>query len=165
MSSRVAEDSNMHITQVTPKDLPDLIVMIRKLCAFHGDACHIGLADAQQRFIDGPLIALIARSIAGDPLGYAVMERHWRPMNTADGFDIAHLFVEEARRSQGIGRALIEAARAQAIALNASRLTIGTSPLNPAAAAAYRSMGLSEVTGRTGARFQVDLGASASGGS
>lgn len=142
------------ITLVTPKDLPDLLKMIGKLCAFHGDACQMGLADAQAQFIVGPLIAFIARNDE-QAAGYCVLEPHWRPMETGPMLDIAHLFVEEPLRGRGIGKALIGAAVACAGAQGASRLTIGTSPDNPGAAAAYKRMGHTEITTTPGARFDI----------
>lgn len=147
------------ITQVTPKDVPDLLAMIRKLCAFHGDQCLMGLADTQAQFIDGPLIGFIARD-ARRAVGYTVLESHWRPMHPGPLLDIAHLFVQEPMRGRGIGKALIETARSYAVTHAASRLVIGTSPVNPGAAATYRAMGLTEVTSTPGARFEITLDAS-----
>lgn len=146
------------ITTATPKDLPALLPMIRKLCAFHGDPCHMGLAEAQARFIDGPLTALIARE-NGRAVGYAVLEPRWRPMETGDLIDIAHLYVTEQARGHGVGRALIAAAQQMALEKGASGLVIGTAPDNPGAAAAYRAMGLDEITTQPGARFRIALGA------
>jgi len=144
------------IAQATPKDIPALRDMIRKLCAFHGDPCHMGLAEAQRRFINGPLLAFIAHQ-DGKPVGFCVLETHWRPMAHGDGLDVAHLFVEEPMRGHGIGKQLIQAAREHAQDIGASRLTIGTSPVNPGAAAAYRAMGLEEITGTPGARFNINI--------
>lgn len=147
----------MTITKATPKDIPDILTMMRALCAFHGDRCEMGLADAQQRLIDqGHLTTLIARC-GSDPVGYAVLEPRWRPMHHGDAIDIAHLFVVERLRGRGIGRQLIDAARACARDKNSPQLTIGTSPDNPAAAAAYRAMGLDEITRTPGARFAIPL--------
>lgn len=144
------------ITQVTPKDVPNLLAMIRKLCAFHGDDCMMGLAETQAQFIDGPLLGLIARH-GKRALGYAVLEPHWRPMHNGPMLDIAHLFVEEPERGRGIGKALIAAAKDHATQSGASRLTIGTSPVNPGAAAAYRAMGLAEIISIPGPRFEIDV--------
>ncbi|MEJ8561175.1 GNAT family N-acetyltransferase [Yoonia sp. GPGPB17] len=146
------------ITQVTPKDIPDLLRMIQKLCAFHGDTCQMGLADTQAKFIGGPLTGLIARQ-DGRAIGYAVLEWHWRPMHNGDLFDIAHLFVAEQMRGKGVGKALLMACRTYAEAKGAHRLVIGTSPVNPGAAAAYRAMGLDEITTVPGPRFEITLGA------
>lgn len=144
------------INKATPKDIPALRGMIRKLCAFHGDPCHLGLAEAQKRFIDGPLLGLIAHQ-DGQAAGYAVLEPHWRPMDLGDGLDIAQLFVTEPMRGRGIGRQLIAAAVAHARDTGASKLTIGTSATNPGAAAAYRAMGLQEMTHSPGPRFQINV--------
>lgn len=148
------------ITPATPKDMPALLAMIRKLCAFHGDTCQMGLAEAQAQFIDGPLTGLIAH-VAGRPAGYAALEPRWRPMNAGPLIDIAHLFVEEPLRGRGIGRMLIGAAQAHATATGACRLVIGTAPDNAAAAATYRAMGLAEITQMPGPRFEVSLPAGA----
>lgn len=145
-------------THVTPKDMPDLLGMIRKLCAFHGDTCVMGLAATQAQFIDGPLTGLIARR-DGKAAGYAALEPHWRPMLHGDLLDIAHLFVEEPLRGRGIGKALIAAARTHAMLVGASRLVIGTSPDNPGAAAAYRAMGLAEISTAPGPRFEIPIDA------
>ncbi|PUB12082.1 acetyltransferase (GNAT) family protein [Yoonia sediminilitoris] len=66
-------------------------------------------------------------------------------MRTGPCFDIAHLFVEEAQRGQGLGRALIDAAKGFADGQGVVRLTIGTSPDNPSAAGTYRAMALDEI--------------------
>lgn len=146
----------LKISQVTARDIPDLLAMIRKLCAYHGDTCMMGLADTQAWFVDGPLLGLIARRDE-KPVGYAALETHWRPMHAGNLIDIAHLFVDESYRGQGIGKALIAKARDVAMEAAACRLVIGTSPDNPSAAAAYRAMGLSEITLAPGPRFEITL--------
>ncbi len=146
----------INITIATARDVPDLLSMIRKLCAFHGDRCHMGLAETQASLVDGPLTALIARK-ATRAIGYAVLEPRWRPMHHGDLLDIAHLFVEEPMRGRGIGKALIAAAREEATRSQACRLTIGTAPDNPGAAAAYRAIGLEEITKPSGPRFNIPL--------
>lgn len=146
-----------NIARATARDLPDLKRLITALCAFHGDPMPRGLADLQSRLIEQPgLTALMARH-KGAAIGYAVIEQHWRPMETGDGFDIAHLYVVERWRSHGVGQALIAEARQLAAQACASRLTIGTSPDNPGAAAAYRRMGLTEQTGPSGPRFSIGV--------
>ncbi|MEO1641305.1 MAG: GNAT family N-acetyltransferase [Pseudomonadota bacterium] len=144
------------IRDVTPKDIPQLLVMIKALCAFHGDTCQMGLAETQERFINGPLIGLIAYA-GGQPVGYAAIEPRWRPMHPGELWDIAHLYVIEAMRGRGIGRALILAAQDKAKLAGAYKLVIGTVPENPGAAAAYRAMGLAEISQTPGPRFEVDL--------
>jgi len=144
------------IHQVIQEDLAPLCAMIGKLCAFHGDACVMDHEDAQARFIDGPLTAFIAKA-DGVPVGYLVLEPHWRPMHAGDLLDIAHLFVEEPARGQGVGRAMIARAQQFAYKTGAHRLVIGTAPENPTAAMVYRQMGFAEITHRPGPRFEVPI--------
>ncbi|WP_108815341.1 GNAT family N-acetyltransferase [Loktanella sp. Alg231-35] len=145
-------------SKVTPKDIPALLAMIRKLCTFHGDRCVMGLAQTQAQFVDGPLTGIIARQ-GGRAVGYAAIEPHWRPVHQGPLLDIAHLFVEEPMRGRGVGTALIDAAQVHARQIGACRLVIGTSPVNPGAAATYRAMGLSEITTAPGPRFEIAMDA------
>jgi GNAT superfamily N-acetyltransferase len=147
----------LNIHQVTPEDLPAILRMIEKLCAFHGDTCQMDLDDAQAQFIAGPLVAFIAHE-KGLPVGYLVLEPHWRPMHGGPLVDIAHLFVEEAMRGRGIGRALIAQAQQHAGAIGACRLVIGTAPDNPTAAAVYNAMGFAQIMTQPGPRFEVGFG-------
>ncbi len=78
-------------------------------------------------------------------------------MYSGNLLDIAHLFVAEPMRGRGIGKALIAAAQSYAARSAASRLVIGTSPVNPGAAAAYRAMGLREIETQPGPRFEVTI--------
>lgn len=145
------------IHRATAKDIPDIHKMMGQLCAFHGDTLQIGLDDAQRQLVDtGHLIPLIARR-ADAALGFAVIEPHWRPMDSSDGWDIAHLFVAERARNQGIGHALIQHTQRLATQNGITRLTIGTAPNNPGAAAAYRAMHLEERTGPAGVQFRIPL--------
>ena len=146
----------LSITDATPNDVPDLNRMIRALCAYHGDPCPLGLADTQSVLIDGALIALVARR-RQTRIGYAVMEPRWKPMHGGFGYDICQLYIVETERGKGVGRALVAACRDRANAAGAVALTIGTSPDNPSAAAAYRAMALDERTGPRGAIFKVPL--------
>jgi len=143
------------ITPAAANDVPALRDMIRALCAYHGDPCPLGLEETQATLVNGPLVALIAK-IGGAPVGYAAMERHWRPMFGGWSWDIIQHYVTEAQRSRGVGRALIGACRERARAMDAVGLTIGTAPENKAAVSAYLAMGLEERPGG-GTRFRVPL--------
>lgn len=145
-----------NISDATSNDVPPLRAMIKALCAHHGDPCHLGLAETQDILINGPLIALVAKD-GPTPVGYAVMERLWKPMYGGWGYDICQLYVVETHRNMGIGKALISACRARACADSAVNLSIGTAPQNPGAAAAYRAMGLEERPPQGGVRFRVPM--------
>lgn len=146
------------ITRATPNDLPALLKMIRALSAFHGDVAQVTLAQLNDIFFAPHSVAtaLIAKSndIA---VGYAGLTPT-TVIHTGDiRLDIHHLIVCDTHRGQGIGTALIKAAKTHAQETGATRLTIGTDISNATAIAAYRSMPiLEEITG-TGPRFRVDL--------
>lgn len=146
------------ITHATPADLPDILVMIQGLSAFHGDTAQVTLEQLHDIFF-GPApmgTALIAK-LDGTPVGYAGLTS---TMVLHDGkirLDIHHLYVHDGHRAAGIGQALITAAKAHAIVTGATRLTIGTDAGNATAIAAYRAMPiLDEITG-SGPRFRLDL--------
>lgn len=151
---------NLSITLARPADLPEIATMIKALSAFHAETAKATLAQLQDMFF-GPkdqATALIARN-DDRAVGYAGLTPTMVLHDAALRLDIHHLYVIEPARSHGIGTALIRAAKDHAMAIGATRLTIGTDPNNKTAIAAYRAMPiLSEITG-AGPRFRVDLSA------
>lgn len=146
------------IRQARPRDLPAILSMIRALAAHHGDRATATLETLQDAFF-GPAawaVAFVAEAPDGGLLGYAGANRLPSLHDPAPRVDIQHLWVAERHRAQGIGRALIAAAADHAARTGASAVGIGSHPSNPAAARAYRGMGLEEVTER-GPRFVVPL--------
>lgn len=150
--------SDLTITPARPADLPAILTMIKALSAFHGDDAAANLSDLQDMFF-GPTdraTALIATS-DGTPVGYAGLTPTMVIHDAKLRLDIHHLYVTQTHRAKGVGTALITAARSHAIAVGATRLTIGTDASNATAIASYRAMNiLEEITG-TGPRFRVDL--------
>jgi len=139
-------------------DLIDIHKMIRALSAFHGDQAAVTMAQLQNIFFGhAPTgTALIAKS-DGVAIGYAGLTPTTVLHEGSIRIDIHHLFVAERHRAKGIGTALILAAKAHAMSIGATRLTIGTDAGNATAIAAYRAMEmLEEITG-SGPRFRVDL--------
>lgn len=131
--------------------------MIRALAAFHGDEATISYEALQEAFFgDSPrAVALLAWD--GDTaVGYAGITDVSSLHEAAARLDIHHLYIAETHRGRGIGKALISAAQDVARARGAHRLTIGTDPANHGAQAAYRAMGLEEITD-PGPRFRVPL--------
>jgi len=133
------------IRPATARDLPDLLEMIHALAAHHGDAAALGLATAQRLFADdgAPAQALVAE-VAG---GLAVYAALLTLPDLRDGSlraRIDQLYVRPERRGHGIGRALVRASAVTVRACGAGVLVLSTDSKNPAAAAAYRAMGLTE---------------------
>ena len=146
----------MHITPARPRHLAAIHRMIRALSAHHGDTATITLEALQHALFDSGHASAFIACDAGGPLGYAGLT-HMTVLHTGETrIDIHHLYVEAPHRARGVGRALVAAARDHAITLGATRLTIGTDPDNFGAQAAYRAMGLEEITG-AGPRFRIPL--------
>ncbi|MDX8350998.1 GNAT family N-acetyltransferase [Cognatiyoonia sp. IB215182] len=143
------------ITPAAPRDLPQIQHMIRCLSAFHGDEAEVTLEQLQTFFFGdhAPTLAFVARD-RREIVGYAGVQKMLQIHSGGIGFDIQHLYVAERSRAQGVGRALIAAVKAHAEEVGAKVVTIGTAPNNPTAHAAYRAMGLEEITD-AGPRFRV----------
>lgn len=84
------------------------------------------------------------------PLGLALLR--FRPSLWADGGEahLQELYVVPARRGQGIGRALLEAAMEAARARGAITLDLGTATADTAAIGLYESCGFSNREGSPG---------------
>lgn len=145
------------VTMAKPSDLPHIQKLIRALSAFHGDTATVTLEQLQDIFF-GPKakgMAFVAKD--GDQIiGYAGVLETIAIHSAIPRLDIHHLHVVDNRRSQGVGKALIAAAKTHATARGAKGLTIGTDPRNATAQAAYRAMGLEEITD-AGPRFWIEI--------
>ncbi|SFS02304.1 GNAT family N-acetyltransferase [Yoonia litorea] len=146
---------NITITPASPRDLTRILALIRDLSAFHGDEAAVTLEQLQQIFFGDQAQgkAFVARA-GQEVVGYAGIMR-WTVIHSGKPrLDIQHLYIAENRRNRGIGKALIMAARDYAIASGAKGISIGTDPRNASAQAAYRAMGLEELTD-IGPRFWI----------
>ncbi|MEM9785556.1 MAG: GNAT family N-acetyltransferase [Pseudomonadota bacterium] len=143
------------ITPAAPRDLPHIQKLICCLSAFHGDEAEVTLEQLQGFFFgdSAPALAFVARDGA-EIVGYAGVLKKLQIHSARPGFDIQHLYVAERWRAQGVGRALIAAVTAHAAETGAKGVTIGTAPDNKTAHAAYRGMGLEEITD-AGPRFWI----------
>ena len=140
-----------------PSDLPELREMIRALSAFHNDEAQVTLERLQHLFFapDARSVALVARD-GPRIVGYAGLNLVPTLHSGAMRLDIQHLFVVDTHRAKGVGRALIDLAATVARDAGAKGMTIGTDPNNLSAQAAYRAMGLEEITD-AGPRFWIPL--------
>lgn len=147
------------IEAARPRDLRRIQELIKALSAFHGDDATVTLEQLQDIFfgLNPKGIAFLARA-EGATIGYAGVLEKIAIHSATPRFDIQHLHVVDTRRGQGVGRALIAAAKAHAAERGAGGLTIGTDPRNATAQAAYRAMGLEEITD-AGPRFWIPVDA------
>jgi GNAT superfamily N-acetyltransferase len=148
-------EMTLNIREAVPDDLAHVHQMIGLLARHHGDEVRISLETLQRQVFDLGLARIFVAAEEEGLVGYALLLRRPNLVTGGAGHDINHLFVMEWRRKAGIGRALIAAARAAALAEGSEMLTIGTRWANLGAQSAYRDMGLEELT--YGPRFRVAL--------
>lgn len=145
------------IRPARPDDLPALLPMVQALALHHSDRPEASL-DTLHRDLFGPCPwaqALLAET-GGVLVGYAVLTRAVQLQFAKRTMDLHHLFVAETHRGQGIGTALVQAAIALAQTESCTRITVGTAPDNPRAAAFYPACGFAPYTPQ-GVRFWLDL--------
>ena len=126
----------MHIQTESP-DQPEVRAMLEKLDAFHADlypaeSNHLldvsALLQPEVRF-------LVARDAGGRAIGCAALARR------GDYAEIKRMFVDEAARGQGIGRALLEQLALHALAANLHALRLETGIHQAPALKLYENFG------------------------
>lgn len=156
--------SGIAVRAMQSADVPAVVAMIRALAGHHGDTPRVSEASlTRDAFGAEPWVQIMVAERAGALVGYMALKRlAW--LHYGDrGLEIDHLFVAPGCRKLGVGRALIAAARRQAIAAGCVELKVGTHPDNHAAQEYYLAQGFvaQEVTG---ARFRLYLTATPSNG-
>ncbi|WP_417242854.1 GNAT family N-acetyltransferase [Celeribacter sp.] len=136
-------------------DKSALLAMIGALSRHHGEAATLDLpALVHLLKADMPWLKLIVAEHHGRVIGYAGLTGGMRLQFGERVMDLHHLFVDEAHRGTGIGRALIDAAHDLAKSWGCGRMTVGTMTTNIAAQKAYLACGFAPVP-MTGKRFSM----------
>ncbi|MEO0939859.1 MAG: GNAT family N-acetyltransferase [Pseudomonadota bacterium] len=125
--------------------------MSRALAAHHGDEGALVAGRLAHMVAQGWLQVLVAER-SGALVGYASLVRTVKTHMGACGLHLDNLYVRDRSRGQGIGRALLVAAREEALRQGCCALSIGTAEGNTAAARLYRASGFAE-TPRRGRAF------------
>ncbi|ALI54312.1 GNAT family N-acetyltransferase [Celeribacter marinus] len=136
-------------------DKSRLLAMIGDLSRHHGEAATLDLpALVHLLKADMPWLKLLVAEQDGQLVGYAGVTGGMRLQFGERVMDLHHLFVDEAHRGRGIGRALINASHDLARTLGCGRITVGTMTTNIAAQKAYVACGFVPVP-MTGKRFSM----------
>lgn len=135
----------MIVARVADEDLPDLLPLLRGYCDFYEVApSYEALLSLCRALLADPLregIQLIARDTEGRALGFATLFWSWSTLQAARLAVMNDLFVTPEGRGGGVGRALIEACRAQAREHGAAWLGWQTAKDNATAQRLYERVG------------------------
>lgn len=157
-SKTLPKAAAVRIRPAAPADAERIVAMIQGLAAHHGDAATVSVAAlARDVFADPPWLWVLVAERAGHLVGYAALAPLVKLQAGERGLDIHHLWVEAEHRGERIGRALVDAAIAEARRLGCASITIGTHADNTEAQARYRAMGFQPAS-PPGPRFRLRFG-------
>lgn len=140
----------LRIRPATAADAATLAQLIDELNANQGEAVGQVTAEAVRR--DGfgavPEFAALLAELDGAPLGYALYNPTWSTEDGARGLYLYDLYVRDAARGRGVGRALMVALAHLAHADGRSFLWWNSKDWNRPAQDFYRKLGAAEETVR-----------------
>ncbi|NQD95082.1 GNAT family N-acetyltransferase [Pseudomonas sp. CrR25] len=133
----------MHIQAATPNDLDPLTPLFASYLQFYAvakpvPAVRAFLADRLKR---GDSTIFIGRDAQGAALGFVQLYPCFSSLELRPAWLLSDLYVDPRARRQGLGVALMEAARAHAEATGACGLQLETAKSNLAGQALYERLG------------------------
>ncbi len=131
------------IRPVEPRDLPELARLFDLYRRFYDQAADVegALRYLSARIANRESVVLVAQSAGGGLAGFCQLYPSFCSVAARPIYVLYDLFVEDSGRRQGVGRALMEAARARAIADGKARMDLSTAKDNLKAQALYESLG------------------------
>ena len=142
-------------------DVDAIIELVREFAAFEGDPLVDGPDRAQfAANLSGPrpiVEAFLAESSAGVPVGFALFSPRCNPgTGRLDVIYLSDLFVREAFRGHGWGRALMAALARLAAERGCTRIDWSVLHENTSAIAFYRSLGATPMDDRVTYRLNAN---------
>lgn len=151
------EAARISVRRVKKADLFALAAMIEALAAHHGDKTTNSAAKLDRDlFGDQPFATAFVAETAGELIGYALLYPVYRATEGERGLELHHLFVKDGHRGEGIGRHLIDRAKAHARTLSCDFLSLGAATGNFAAYKFYQGQDFKAYPA-TGMRFRASL--------
>lgn len=134
------------VRPATTNDINTILTLLGQLAAFEGEPDGIRLDPAtlrQDAFGPQPRIEVLLVEIDGTPRGMVILYQAYSSWRGAPTLMIHDLFVEEAARGSGAGRALVTAAAKLADQRGCCRLDVNVLDWNAPARKFYESLGFS----------------------
>lgn len=134
------------IRRLEAGDIGPLEGMITDLAAHHGDMAMADEVTLKRDCLgNDPWLHVWVAERSGEMVGYMACQRRVQLQSGKRGCDLHHLFVAPAARGEGIGRALVRAARQWAEDETCAVVMVGTDPENIRAQAFYLGLGFQQV--------------------
>jgi GNAT superfamily N-acetyltransferase len=146
-----SDQPDVVIRAAVEDDAPTLLRLIQEMAVYEGQAARCAVTEPGLRdalFRTRPLADAILAEAAGETVGFALFFSYFAPYPGVPAMFLELLYVVEARRGQGIGRALLQRVARVAVERGADRLEWGVQKVNQPAIGFY---------GHLGARFTDDF--------
>jgi len=136
-----------------PADALRLAELIEAVEAYYGTSevspLSARVADVERHVLaPGAAASVLVADVDGTVVGFASYSMLWPAAEAAASAFLKEVFVEEAHRGLGIGRALFGAVSSDAQRRGATRLDWTVDASNPSAAAFYEALGSSVAEGK-----------------
>ena len=128
----------------TAADSQCVLSLLRQLAAFEGEPGGVALDETtlvRDAFSDQPRIEILLAEINHISLGLLILYHSYSSWRGKPALTIHDLFVAEAARGGGAGRALVKAAARRAVEVGACRLDVNVLNWNQPARRFYESLG------------------------
>ncbi|MBV7434843.1 GNAT family N-acetyltransferase [Cardiobacteriaceae bacterium TAE3-ERU3] len=139
----------IHIKQAELADINVIANLFNQYRVFYGQATDLPLAKAfiGERMDNNESVLLLALDEENNALGFTQLYPNFSSVSACRVWTLNDLFVVQAARGQGVGRALMNAAKAYAKQTGARRLVLETAADNHTAQRLYESLGYQRESG------------------
>ncbi len=131
-----------YIRRATGKDAEALARLLAALAAWEGKRTQTADAPTLAGWLDAenPAFEVLLAETDGVPVGYLAFYRAFSLFKPGPVLLVENLYVDDSVRGQGVGRALLAGAAAEAVKRGWSRMELNVRADNPSTAA-YRALG------------------------
>jgi GNAT superfamily N-acetyltransferase len=126
---------NLTIRSATPADIGTILTFIKGLAAFEREPEAVQATEAdllRDGFGEQPKFETLIAELDGQPVGFALFFPTYSTWEGRSGIHLEDIFVVEQVRGQGVGRRLMAALAAIAVARGCARLELSVLHWNPA---------------------------------
>jgi ribosomal protein S18 acetylase RimI-like enzyme len=133
----------IEIRPARPKDAPAIVALANALNRYEGKPPTPLTAEGVARHMLGPrrILTCVLAELDGAVVGYAAFQPSFDMETGSKGLYMSDLFVQEAARRRGVGRALMEWLGREALRRGGAWLGWGVMKSNTEAQAFYRAVG------------------------